>query len=145
VTTPNPPIPGHHLLDEGAVWPIYDDSVHSRGVTGHSGGCQCGAKPPGFPNVSRNAMKEWHRGHKEEIRAAGRPETVTRDDVLLALGGEPETNRQDNVLLLHQVLDAAEEALRLGDHERVIKIIFVWSQRREHLLAGEETWEDQHI
>ncbi len=63
----NPPIPGHHLLDEGMVLPNYSDR---NGIIGHTGGCRCGAKPPGFPNVSKNQMKAWHRLHKEAIRAA---------------------------------------------------------------------------
>ena len=126
--TPNPPIPGHHLLHEGHIVPIHQ-SLHfprltGEEVPGHEGGCQCGAKPEGFPNLSVNKMKEWHRLHKEELRG-----------VL----------RVDRVKLLHQVLDAAEEAMRVGDLERLYRVILVWSQRREHLLAGEETWEDQHI
>jgi hypothetical protein len=127
--TPNPPIPGHHLLNEGHIHRIFQDDrfpqVGSVEKPQHSGGCQCGARPPEFPNVSVNKMKEWHRQHKEELR-----------------GGPM---RVDRVRLLHQVLDDAEEALRLGDMERMTKVIFVWSQRREHLLAGEEMWEDQHI
>jgi len=126
VTNPNPPIPGHHLLNEGHTFPVRnrDWSTFQEEVVDHNGGCQCGAKPEGFPNVSATKMKEWHRQHKAELRG---------------------TLRVDRVALLHQVLDAAEEALRLGDIERMTKVIFVWSQRREHLLAGEETWEDQHI
>jgi hypothetical protein len=54
-------------------------------------------------------------------------------------------NRADRAALLHQVLNTAEDALRAGDTDKVIKTIFVWSQRREYLLAGEETWEDQHV
>jgi len=129
VSTPNPPIPGHHLLHEGHILPIHSELHFPRltgeEIEGHTGGCQCGAKPPDFPNVSARKVKDWHRQHKEEIR--GGPQRV------------------DNVRLLHQVLDEAEMALRLGDIERMTKVIFVWSQRREHLLAGEETWEDQHI
>jgi hypothetical protein len=77
-------------------------------------------------------MKAWHRQHKADIRAS-------------APKDPDELHRVDVVHLLHTVLDTAEEALRMGDHERVIKVIFVWSQRREHLLAGDETWEDQHV
>jgi hypothetical protein len=59
---PNPPIKGHRLLYEGAI---------RRTVSGgHSGGCRCGAKPDGFPDVSAYAMKRWHRLHKEDFRAA---------------------------------------------------------------------------
>lgn len=53
--------------------------------------------------------------------------------------------RVDRVKLLHQVLDAAEEAMRVGDLERLYRVIFVWSQRREHLLAGEESWESEDV
>jgi hypothetical protein len=127
---PNPPIPGHHLVNEGHVFRLHhvdqfpSTSLFAAEEPQYSGGCQCGARPPDFPNVSTNAMKAWHRTHKEELRGV---------------------HRVDRVRLLHQVLDDAEEALRLGDYERMTKVIFVWSQRREHLLAGEETWEDQHI
>jgi hypothetical protein len=87
-------------------------------IEGHTGGCQCGAKPPDFPNVSARKVKDWHRQHKEEIR--GRPQRVDN--------GAPAATRCSM---------RPRMALRLGDHERVIKVIFVWSQRREHLLAGE--------
>jgi hypothetical protein len=143
VTTPNPPIPGHHLLYEGRCWlsteanrildrlyttdqPIEENWARITPAL-VEGGCQCGAMPTPFdPRAlpSRGAMQKWHRQHKEELRG---------------------TLRVDRVKLLHQVLDDAEESLRLGDFERMHKVIFVWSQRREHLLAGEETWEDQHI
>jgi hypothetical protein len=130
VTTPNPPIPGHHLLNEGHVWRLHHDdrffdrTLYQDGVPEYSGGCQCGARPSEFPNLSTKKMKDWHRQHKEELRGV---------------------QRVDRVKLLHQVLDDAEEALRLGDSARVCKIVFVWSQRREYLLAGEERWEDEHI
>lgn len=47
--------------------------------------------------------------------------------------------------LMARVLDTAEVALRMGDMERCCKAIFVWAQRQEHLLAGEETWEDNRV
>lgn len=47
--------------------------------------------------------------------------------------------------LLLEILDDAELSLRMGNFNRMSKVIFVWSQRREHLLAGEETWADQRI
>lgn len=47
--------------------------------------------------------------------------------------------------LLLEVLDDAESSLRMGNFKRMSKVIFVWSQRRDHLLAGEETWADQNI
>ena len=66
---------------------------------------------------------------------------ITKEDVVSLLSGE----RVDRVALMHKVLDAAENALRAGDIEKLTKVIFVWSQRREYLLAGDETWEDQHV
>lgn len=51
---------------------------------------------------------------------------------------------QENILL-RTVLDDAERSLRLSNFDRMSKVIFVWSQRRDHLLAGEETWADQKI
>ena len=66
---PNPPIPGHELLYEGGTQPIWGDAKSPWGsVQGHKGGCACGAQPPGFPNVSNNKMKQWHREHKAQIR-----------------------------------------------------------------------------
>lgn len=44
-----------------------------------------------------------------------------------------------------QILDEMDAALRLADTEWVIKAALVWGQRREHILAGEETWEDQNM
>lgn len=112
--------------------PVWSGRPWDQGGTPeHSGGCECGARPEGFPNVSRTRMKTWHRQHKADLRAQGI--------------GAPLPDRLDRVKLMHQVLDAAEDALRVGDTQRVLQIIFVWSQRREHLLAGEETWEDQHV
>lgn len=67
----NPPIPGHELIDEGMIYPGWDPQP-PHGLLFHSGGCRCGAKPPGFPNVSKNKMKAWHRLHKEAIRSADR-------------------------------------------------------------------------
>ena len=59
--TPNPPIRGHALLFEGGQWRTWTSS-QARG------GCECGAKPDGFPNVGVNEMKRWHRQHKVELR-----------------------------------------------------------------------------
>jgi hypothetical protein len=129
----NPPIPGHHLLNEGHIFPLREgpgEFGHYE-VVGYDGGCECGARPEKFPDMTGRQMKVWHREHKANLRAHGIG-VITSD-------------RHDRAAILHQVLDAAEDALRLGEHERVLKIIFVWSQRREHLLAGEETWEDQHV
>lgn len=47
--------------------------------------------------------------------------------------------------LLYTVLADAEASLRMGNINRMSKVVFVWSQRRDHLLAGEETWADQRI
>lgn len=69
----NPPIEGHELLFEGrpqAVWDATGD-WYQRDVNGdiiHNGGCRCGAKPDGWPNVSASAVKRWHRLHKDELR-----------------------------------------------------------------------------
>lgn len=128
-TTPNPPIPGHHLLNEGLILPVdHEDRFPRASIEEEprrfSGGCQCGARPDGFPNLSARQMKAWHRQHKEELRG---------------------TLPVDPVKLMRHVLDMAEEALRLGDHERMTKVIFVWSQRRVQLLAGEEKWEDEQV
>jgi hypothetical protein len=139
VSNPNPPISGHHLLWEGSRQPIWSNNSWEDEVTGFQGGCECGCQPLDFPNLSRNKIKAWHRAHKEELRSQGIG--VTKADVVAMLTGE----RVDRVALMHQVLDAAEDALRAGDTERLTKVIFVWSQRREYLLAGEETWEDQHV
>lgn len=46
---------------------------------------------------------------------------------------------------LTAILDDADASLRAADVKRAMKIIFVWGQRREHLLNGDETWEDQKI
>lgn len=48
-------------------------------------------------------------------------------------------------VVMRQVLDDAEASLRLSNFNRLAKVIFVWSQRKDHLLAGEETWADQRI
>lgn len=64
----NPPIPGHALIGEGLTWPQYD---HEGEVVGIAGGCRCGEKPEGFPNLSIYAMKRWHRQHKAELRQDG--------------------------------------------------------------------------
>ena len=64
---PNPPIKGHTLLAEGHSYqlinPITDDYFDEV-----QGGCWCGAKPDGWPNVSINAVKRWHRQHKAALR-----------------------------------------------------------------------------
>jgi hypothetical protein len=46
---------------------------------------------------------------------------------------------------LTAILDDADASLRAADVKRAMKIILVWGQRRDHLLNGEETWEDQKI
>lgn len=38
-----------------------------------------------------------------------------------------------------------EEALRYGDTELALHCVFVWSQRGERIMAGEETWFQQMI
>lgn len=47
--------------------------------------------------------------------------------------------------LMRTVLNDAEASLRMGNMQRAMHVIFVWSQRREYLLAGVETWESQEI
>jgi hypothetical protein len=42
-------------------------------------------------------------------------------------------------------LDDCDASLRAADTHRLAKCAFVWGQRREHILAGTETWADQHI
>jgi hypothetical protein len=68
---PNPPIPGHELLHEGhAVRRMARDGMYVplAQPDAFSGGCRCGAKPPGWPNLSTKAVKAWHRAHKAELR-----------------------------------------------------------------------------
>lgn len=43
------------------------------------------------------------------------------------------------------ILDHANRELRLGNARKAVEIIFVWGERREHLLAGTETWEQQGL
>jgi hypothetical protein len=115
MTHSNPPIAGHHLLYEGRCWldpasqkftdpyygePRWDEVTRDMVM----GGCQCGALPDPFspralPSMTR--MRVWHRQHKEELRAQGIGVIVT--------------DRVDRVKLMHQVLDDAETALRMGD------------------------------
>lgn len=45
---------------------------------------------------------------------------------------------------MHKFLSHAEKCLRLGDSSALLVTIFIWSQRSERILAGEETFEDQH-
>jgi hypothetical protein len=46
---------------------------------------------------------------------------------------------------LKKVLDNLELAVRMADYELCVFIGFVWSQRSEYILKGEETWNDQKI
>lgn len=65
----NPPIRGHELIREGGVRRVRLLDGTEKTV----GGCRCGALPPGFDmSVAPNAVKRWHRQHKEEIRAAAK-------------------------------------------------------------------------
>lgn len=63
---PNPPIPGHELLYEGHSYRTYGSDEMYNGD--HDGGCRCGAKPDGWPNLSIGAVKRWHREHKAALR-----------------------------------------------------------------------------
>lgn len=47
--------------------------------------------------------------------------------------------------VMRQVLDDAEASLRMGNVQRAMHVIFVWAQRKDYLLAGSESWEDQNI
>lgn len=51
----------------------------------------------------------------------------------------------DRETVMLDVLNDLESSVRMGDLPRCSFIAFVWSQRRDHLLAGEETWADQRI
>lgn len=53
------------------------------------------------------------------------------------------TETQRDMMLA--VLDDLERSVRVSDVPRAAFIGFVWAQRREHLLAGEESWADQRI
>lgn len=64
----NPPIRGHKLLHEGDLRETYNEREDYNPIELWSGGCQCGAKPDGWPHVGTNAMKRWHRQHKAELR-----------------------------------------------------------------------------
>lgn len=66
----NPPIKGHELLLEGHSRPTHHIGGPHAGEFdgGHMGGCRCGAKPDGWPNVSVNYVKAWHRIHKDGLR-----------------------------------------------------------------------------
>lgn len=82
MATPNPPIRGHHLLHEGATYRRWDHTVPSPTGEIWVGGCECGARPEGFPdNISVNAMKRWHRQHKAELR--GQTTTPTEEGILM--------------------------------------------------------------
>lgn len=80
MTTPNPPIPGHHLLHEGHVYHRWDGRTGEHTWTG---GCACGARPDEFPQLSKRAMQRWHRQHKAELRGQGKP--LTEVEVLRLL------------------------------------------------------------
>lgn len=68
---PNPPIKGHELIAKGQTWRSYHDKIWLTlpVIDGWIGGCRCGARPDRFP-LRINAMRVWHREHKEEIRKA---------------------------------------------------------------------------
>ena len=58
----NPPIKGHALC-----WGAYDERGRFHSVLR----CECGAHPddPNWFFLSDNAIRRWHRQHKDEIRA----------------------------------------------------------------------------
>lgn len=65
----NPPIRGHKLLAEGRSFREYDH--FGELIDDYAGGCECGAIPLDWPNVSINETKRWHREHKAALRAVG--------------------------------------------------------------------------
>jgi len=64
---PNPPIRGHTLIAEGRVWQCLNRTTEMYDGR-WLGGCECGAKPPGFPHISISSIKRWHRQHKADLR-----------------------------------------------------------------------------
>lgn len=42
-------------------------------------------------------------------------------------------------------LDDADASLRFSDINRALTVAFIWGQRRERILNGEETWADQNL
>jgi len=80
---PNAPIPGHHLLHEGAIYKSRDPDVGpwSTDEERYVGGCACGAKPTDFPDISIRAMKRWHRQHRAELR--GQHTAPTEEGILV--------------------------------------------------------------
>ena len=64
----NPPIAGHTLLHEGHTGFTYRQDSVGMYAKVPWGGCSCGARPAGFPDISINGMKRWHRQHKAELR-----------------------------------------------------------------------------
>ena len=63
---PNPPIPGHELLDEGQAYRTYGPDEN---YNGWRVGCRCGQRPPDWtPDMSLSAVKRWHREHKAQLR-----------------------------------------------------------------------------
>lgn len=88
MVTPNPPISGHHLLNEGSVHKNWQTArAFSLGDVDYEwvGGCACGAKPPEFPNLSKRAMQRWHRQHKAALRGQQLHDTVTAEMQVEAL------------------------------------------------------------
>jgi len=71
---PNPPIRGHELKFEGHrhswIDRLTDDYARDEnGAIRYDGGCRCGATPDGWPDITAQKVKRWHREHKAEIRA----------------------------------------------------------------------------
>lgn len=70
--TTNPPIKGHALRFDGKGQVEYEHTAAGMAFTGNVvGGCECGAQPPGWPNVSARETQRWHREHKAHLREAG--------------------------------------------------------------------------
>lgn len=56
-------LPGHELPNEGRLQTPYGPRNHAGQAR-----CTCGAASPVLPNTA--ARKQWHREHKDQIRAA---------------------------------------------------------------------------
>jgi hypothetical protein len=77
VVKPNPPISGHHLLNEGHTlhaWRGPQNAPFEQYAQVTTGGCQCGEHPTGWPEIeySARSMKAWHRNHKSDLRGGSR-------------------------------------------------------------------------
>ena len=65
MTKQNTRLTGHGLWHEGRIWTGLRYSSCATGV----GRCECGAQSPPLANATKR--KQWHRDHKNDIRAGG--------------------------------------------------------------------------